>query len=182
MALQPAGDFEFQEHGAHDRGRGSRQPHQIVDCHGTWAEQADDAAAFVFARLGAGRSRFAFRFCAGTSRPRPRVGSSTAVTSAASVTRMAPCLSRPLVPSARGSSGEPGTAKTSRPCSPAMRAVISEPERFAASTMTTPTERPEISRLRRGKSRARGSQASGISDTAAPSARMSCSRSACSAG
>ena len=62
------------------------------------------------------------------------------------------------MPSARGSSGEPGTAKTSRPCSPASRAVISEPERRAASTMTTPTESPEISRLRRGKSRARGSQ------------------------
>jgi hypothetical protein len=33
--------------------------------------------------------------------------------------------------------------------------VIKEPERRAASTITTPTERPEISRLRRGKSRAR---------------------------
>ena len=32
---------------------------------------------------------------------------------------------------------------------------MSEPERFAASTMTTPSDRPEISRLRRGKSRAR---------------------------
>ena len=38
----------------------------------------------------------------------------------ASVTGVAPCLSNPLVPSQRGSSGEPGTAKTSRPCSPAM--------------------------------------------------------------
>jgi len=33
--------------------------------------------------------------------------------------------------------------------------VISEPERLAASTMTTPSESPEINRLRRGKSRAR---------------------------
>ena len=31
-----------------------------------------------------------------------------------------------------------------------------EPERSAASTMTTPTEMPEMMRLRRGKSRARG--------------------------
>ena len=51
---------------------------------------------------------------------------------------------------------EPGTANTSRPCSAAMRAVISDPERRAASTTTTPSEVPEISRLRRGKSRARG--------------------------
>jgi hypothetical protein len=34
-----------------------------------------------------------------------------------SVTGVAPCLMRPFVPSARGSSGEPGTANTSRPCS-----------------------------------------------------------------
>jgi hypothetical protein len=36
--------------------------------------------------------------------------------------------------------------------------VINEPERRAASTTTTPTASPEIRRLRRGKSRARGSQ------------------------
>ena len=67
-----------------------------------------------------------------------------------------PCLMRSLAPAERGSSGEPGTANTSRPCSAAIRAVISEPERWAASTMTTPTAAPEISRLRRGKSAARG--------------------------
>ena len=33
--------------------------------------------------------------------------------------------------------------------------MISDPERFAASTITTPTASPEMSRLRRGKSRAR---------------------------
>ena len=87
----------------------------------------------------------------GRSTGRPRIGCSTAITSAASVTQVAPCLIRLLVPSARGSSGEPGTAKTSRPCSSAIRAVISEPERCAASTMTTPSASPEISRLRRGK-------------------------------
>src|SRR5262249_2301919 len=50
----------------------------------------------------------------------------------------------------------PGTANTSRPCSPAKRAVISEPERSAASTTTTPSEIPEITRLQRGKSFPRG--------------------------
>ena len=45
-----------------------------------------------------------------------------------------------------------------RPLVPAaMRAVIREPERCAASIMTTPSEGAEISRFRRGKSRARGS-------------------------
>ena len=90
----------------------------------------------------------------------PRIGRTTVITSAASVTRVAPCLSKSLVPSARGSSGEPGTANTSRPCSSAKRAVISEPDRLAASTTTMPTASPEMSRLRRGKSRARGSQPS----------------------
>src|SRR3989344_9353248 len=45
----------------------------------------------------------------------------------------------------------PGTAKTSRPCSRAKRAVIRAPERSRASTTTTPFERPEIIRFRRGK-------------------------------
>ena len=140
---------------------------------GVGPEQTDDAGALVVGRLGIGRAgRVGSGSSTGRSMPRPRIGSSTAITSAASVTKVAPCLSRPLVPSARGSSGEPGTANTSRPCSPAIRAVISEPERRAASTMTTPTESPEISRLRRGKSRPRGSQPSGISEMAAPVGRI----------
>ena len=61
-------------------------------------------------------------------------------------------------------SGLPGTAKTSRPCSPAKRAVISEPERSAASITTTPSEIPEISRLRRGKSLPRGEKPGGLAD------------------
>ena len=123
----------------------------------TLVTEAADVIAALEPILGPGGScaGACSNFCAGRSRPRPRIGSSTAITSAASVTKVAPCLSRPLVPSARGSSGEPGTANTSRPCSPASRAVISEPERRAASTITTPTDKPEISRSRRGKSRAR---------------------------
>ena len=46
--------------------------------------------------------------------------------------------------------------------------MISEPERLAASTTTTPSDSPETSRLRRGKSRARGSQPSGISVMSMP--------------
>lgn len=76
--------------------------------------------------------------------------------SRALVMRHAPCFKRLLVPAERGSSGLSGTAKTSLPCSPANRAVIREPERSAPSTTTTPSAIPEISRLRRGKSLARG--------------------------
>ena len=68
-------------------------------------------------------------------------------------------------PPRAGSSGEPGTAKTSRPCSLAKRAVISEPDRRAASTTTVARLRPEMMRLRRGKSRPRGSHSIGISET-----------------
>jgi len=112
----------------------------------------------------------------------PMIGCTAEMISAASVTGVAPCLSKPLVPSARGSSGEPGTANTSRPCSSARRAVMSEPERLAASTMTMPNESPEINRLRRGKSRARGSQPNGISVTATPVGKIASMSSACSGG
>jgi hypothetical protein len=63
-----------------------------------------------------------------------------------------------------------------------MRAVISEPERRAASTMTTPTDNPEINRLRRGKSRPRGSHDIGISLNTAPRSRMLSASGTCSSG
>jgi hypothetical protein len=85
----------------------------------------------------------------GGSRGRPKIGARVLRMSRALVTRHAPCFKRLLAPAERGSSGLPGTAKTSRPCSPANRAVIREPERSAASTTTTPSEIPEIRRLRR---------------------------------
>jgi hypothetical protein len=50
-------------------------------------------------------------------RSAPMIGRSTETISSASVTGVAFCLIRLLVPSDRGSSGEPGTANTSRPCS-----------------------------------------------------------------
>ena len=45
---------------------------------------------------------------------------------------------------------------------------MSEPEPRAASTTTVPKASPETMRLRRGKSRPRGSHSIGISDTTAP--------------
>ena len=83
-----------------------------------------------------------------------RSSARTRSTSSAPSQSAAPWRIRSLVPLARGSSGEPGTASTSRPCSAARRAVISEPERSSASTTTTASDRPEMIRLRRGKSRA----------------------------
>ena len=53
-------------------------------------------------------------------------------------------------------------------CSSANRAVMSDPEPRAASTTIVPSARPETMRLRRGKSRPRGSHSIGISDTTAP--------------
>ena len=80
----------------------------------------------------------------------------------------APWRIRSLQPRARGSSGEPGTASTSRPCSAASRAVISEPDFSSASTTTTASERPEISRLRRGKSLACARRLGALSETMQP--------------
>ena len=89
---------------------------------------------------------------------------------------VAPDLSRALVPSARGSRGWPGTANTSRPCSPAMRAVINVPDRRAASTISTPSEMPEMMRLRRGKSWAARHEARRV--LASPGSRARRSRAA----
>ncbi len=97
----------------------------------------------------------------------------TSMTSLAPVTSVAPSRSSLLVPAQRGSSGEPGTAKTSRPCSPASLAVMREPERSAASTTSTPRLMPEISRLRRGKLSARGTVPGVISVTSTPRSAIS---------
>jgi hypothetical protein len=63
-----------------------------------------------------------------------------------------------------------------------MRAVMREPDFFAASITTTPSATPEINRLRRGKSRARGSQPNGISEIATPDSISASTREVCSGG
>ena len=100
--------------------------------------------------------------------PSRSIGASALRTSSGSVTMVAPDLMRALVPSARGSRGWPGMANTSRPCSPAMRAVMRVPDRRAASTISTPSASPEMMRLRRGKSWARGTKPGGFSVTRQP--------------
>jgi integrase len=57
VALQPAGDFEFQQHRAHDRRRSLRQPHQIVERNRRRAKQSDYARALVLAGLDIERAR-----------------------------------------------------------------------------------------------------------------------------
>ena len=58
------------------------------------------------------------------------------------------------------------------PASWASRAVIRLPERSAASTTTTPSDRPAMMRLRRGKWRACGAVPSGASVTTAPASAI----------
>jgi len=101
--------------------------------------------------------------------------SSSRMSSTVSV-NFAPCLRRPCVPRLVGASIGPGTANTSRPCSAASLAVINEPLPSAASTTTTPSERPLRMRLRRGKCAARGGDPRGNSVSSAP-ASATCARS-----
>ena len=44
MALQPSGEFEFEQHRAHDGGRGARHPDQIVETNRARPQQIDDAS------------------------------------------------------------------------------------------------------------------------------------------
>ena len=68
-----------------------------------------------------------------------------------SVTAVTPSRMRRRQPCASGWWREPGSAHTRRPWSAASRAVISDPLFTAASTTSTPTLRPLMTRLRRGK-------------------------------
>ena len=65
----------------------------------------------------------------------------------------APRFNKRWQPPDNGLATGPGTAITSRPCSAAMRAVMSEPLATVASTITTPSASPLMSRLRSGNSR-----------------------------
>ena len=74
-----------------------------------------------------------------------------ASTSSAPSVRVAPWRIRSLVPRPAGRAASPAPRTPRGPARAARRAVISEPERSAASTTTTPSDRPEMIRLRRGK-------------------------------
>ena len=56
MALDAAGEFEFQQHPAHACGGGAGEPHQIVDRDWCRPQQAGDVAAFVLVRSSSVRA------------------------------------------------------------------------------------------------------------------------------
>ena len=184
MARQAAGQFHFKQNDLHDIGGGVGGACEIVDGDRRRAEKfCNSRSKRVVGRGCFGGGVAGGRLAHGRRRNRlAQYGVSTSITTAAEVTSVAPSLRSLLVPPARGSIGEPGTANTSRPASSASRAVMSEPERSAASTTTTPSDMPAMIRLRRGKSRARGSQPKAISETRAPPSVIWSARSACSAG
>ncbi len=117
-------------------------------------------------RAPAGRRRRARRSGSTTGRlPTPP---SRSRTSSGPRTTWAPSASSALGPAASGAVTRPGTAPTSRPRSSAKAAVISEPDRTPASTTTTTSARPAISRLRAGKVQRRARIPGGNSETTAP--------------
>ena len=123
MALQPSGEIEFEQDHEDLRRVQPGVADDLVDADRRRAERFDDALRGR-CRRGGGVGRkvrrlleFGGSWIGGT----PVSGAMASMMSRASVTRIAPSFSSPLVPAARGSSGEPGTAKTSRPISPASR-------------------------------------------------------------
>ena len=142
MAVEAAGEVEFEQHHLHRAAGKPRQADDLVDRSRRRAEQFLDSASRDI--VGVDRAR---RATSGSKRARgeatrPASGVSVSITSAALWTKVAPSRISELQPCARGSSGEPGTAITSRPASAASRAVISEPDRGAASTTTVPSDKP----------------------------------------
>ncbi len=81
---------------------------------------------------------------------------STLTTSSALVSSAAPFLMSPLVPSQRGSSGEPGTANTSRPLLGGKPRGDERARPRGRFDDNDGALMPEIIRLRRGKCSARG--------------------------
>src|SRR5215471_9606415 len=57
MTLQPPGNLQLEQRGAHSCRRLAGEPYQIIDAYGSWPEQFNDAAALAGAVLGAWRLR-----------------------------------------------------------------------------------------------------------------------------
>src|SRR6476469_3514139 len=98
MALQPPGEFEFEQDRRDQCRREAGLPDQLVDRHGGGTEQPCEGVALGVAGLH------------GLGMTPGRIASST---SSAVWIRVAPSRISKLQPWARGSSGEPGTAITS---------------------------------------------------------------------
>ena len=121
MTGDPAGQLQFQQHRENDRRRGAcvgesiRRPRPAPGP----ALPRPRADAVGLGSPGAVRRRAGSDGLPARGSPAPRIGRSTAITSSAVSVSVAPSRISRLVPLARGSSGEPGTAKISRPCSSA---------------------------------------------------------------
>ena len=155
------------------------QAHQIIDRHRRVRARPRCACARR-RRLAIDGRDLAFRLAPDGSLLHDRLQHGDDV--GVSVTGVAPCLMRPFVPSARGSSGEPGTAKTSRPCSSAKRAVIREPERLRRLDHDDAERQPGNQPVAARESRARAAPAERHFRDAAPADKIASSSSTCSAG
>ena len=191
-----SGEFEFDQRGADRTHVGVRRAREIVDRNRRRAEQGVDARADAPSSpesppFGSRAGSPALGAALGSTPTRMRRHGVAAPSDASELEKRARATDRArrarLRRARRGwrrraagrwslrradRAASRARRSTSRPCSAAKRAVISEPEPRAASTMITPSARPETRRLRRGKSRPRGSHSSGISETIAPYSAM----------
>ena len=184
MPFQPPGEFEIQQHGCHD-GPATSGSGRISSstATGRWPQRFEHRSRWVAGRARVRRQRRNVpgrRALHGASSAAARRGGATpsAPDRAASTSSARSVRMRALRGSGRWRRGSADRAASPAPRTPrapaprASRAVIREPERSAASTTTTPSDRPAMIRLRRGKWRACGAVPGGSSATTAPRSAM----------
>jgi hypothetical protein len=144
MAVEAAGQIEFEQRHLNRAAGGTGQTDNLVDGHGRGPEQLLDEAQRIVAVQFLGREVV-------RDRRRAHGGSRDAdgVDHIDGILDQGRSVPNQLVAALRARvERDPGTAMTSRPASAASRAVISEPERGAASTTTVPELMPAMIRLR----------------------------------
>jgi len=160
VALQPSG--EFRAPAARWRaiaGEAPEEADQVVEADRARPQEIDDATR-VSLGIGLEIQRFAILLARAQTQSAASMIGVTALMDVGGLghQRRGPCLIRSLVPAARGSSGEPGTANTFAALfRPPSRAVISEPETVCGlddDDGRAPLPRSAGCAL--GKSRARG--------------------------
>ena len=57
MALQPAGEVEFEQHDVHFSGADACGPDQLIDVDGAWTQRVDNPLPFVLSDIGKGLKR-----------------------------------------------------------------------------------------------------------------------------
>ena len=117
LAQDAACKLQFEQDGLHRCGRQLAFANEFVNRQRCMSETIDHDPAGAVVDLARGGNTAMGRTIRGAGRTVPAMPSTAAATSSALSTRTAPWRSRSLGPAARGSSGEPGTAKTILPCS-----------------------------------------------------------------